>query len=149
MTHEWNIARVRQLVGRSICSLIVARPGNPIWRTSRVVERPDLPEKQTAACLSSRRAEQLRASRRRELFSTHRGGLSVFQRKIYFSPNSFIVFPLRLFATPRCRSSRRKVDKEIRSHVSRINFSLAPVLLSAEFSNWCQCVSVSWIFSSS
>lgn len=48
-----------------------------------------------------------------------------FQWKIYFSPSSFIVFPLRLFATLRCGSSRRKVEKEIRLHVSRINFSLA------------------------
>lgn len=55
MTHEWNITHVRQFVGRSV-SFIVVHSENPIWRTSKAVERSDLLEKQAKACLSSRRA---------------------------------------------------------------------------------------------
>lgn len=54
MTHERNIAHVRQFVGRSV-SFIIVHSENPIWRTSKVVERSDLLEKQAKACLSSRR----------------------------------------------------------------------------------------------
>lgn len=134
MTHEWNIARVRQLVGWLVGRSI--RPsahgsslsGNPIWQTSKAVERSDLPEKQ---------AGDLSVFQESSSFVPRRGA-SYFQlilENCPWKPSSSekYIFPrtrLSSFHSDYLRHravdrSRRKVEKEIRSHVSRINFSLA------------------------
>ena len=125
MTYERNIARVQELFGHSVRSLVMVHSGNPIWRTSKAVERSDLLEKQAETCPSSSSIAGSCLIEARAIFNsswrTVRGSRS----------NEKYIFPRSRLSSfhsdylQRRAPSRRKVEKEIRLHVSRINFSLA------------------------
>jgi len=129
MTYERNIARVQELFGHSVRSLVMVHSGNPIWRTSKAVERSDLLEKQAETCPSSSSIAGSCLIEARAIFNsswrTVRGSRS--NEKYIFPRSRLSSFHSDYLQrrAPSRRPSRRKVEKEIRLHVSRINFSLA------------------------
>jgi len=136
MTREPDITRVCRSVSPCVCAGIppssqyVARAENPIWQTSNaVVER-------FGSASGNKRGrfgpyEGSAASPRRDAcyfqpILKDRVRESRSQRKIYFSPSSFIVsFHSDYFRRRADRVVQRSGKKYARLHVSRINFSPA------------------------